>query len=172
MNKGEVTYIESMGTGYLVQNTPDKNEAAKLLAQIMDRIYILRNNLIENKSNYPEFTTYIDRLYNNLRPGYTQVYETEPGSEYTSYSVNKGEELVFCLRSKEDNKLHHINLMMYVALHEISHVACPEIGHTPLFKKIFAFFTNKASDLNLYKIIDYADNPREYCGMILSSSIV
>ena len=174
MNKGEVTYIESYldKTNYLVRNEPDKYEAANLLANIMGRIHELRNHLIENKSNYPEFADYIDRLANNLKPGYTQVYETEPGSEYTSYSVNKGEELVFCLRSKEDNKLHHINLMMYVALHEISHVACPEIGHTPLFKKIFAFFTNKASDLNLYHIVDYADNPREYCGMILSSSIV
>ena len=62
--------------------------------------------------------------------------------------------------------------MMYVALHEISHIACPEIGHTPLFKNIFAFFTNKANDLNLYQIVDYAEQPVEYCGMILSSSIV
>ena len=113
-----------------------------------------------------------ERLKNNLVPGKTQVYETEPGSQYTSYSVNKGEELVFCLRSKEDNSLHDINLMMYVALHEISHIACPEIGHTPLFKKIFAFFTEKANELNLYNIIDYAEEPKEYCGMILSSSIV
>ena len=174
INKSEVTYIESYldKRNYLVRNEKDKYEAANLLASIMGRIHKLRNYLLENKDSYPEFKDYIKRLGDNLRPGHTQVYETEPGSEYTSYSVNKGEELVFCLRSKPDNKLHDINLMMYVALHEISHIACPEIGHTPLFKKIFAFFTNKASDLKMYKIVDYAEEPTEYCGMILSSSIV
>ena len=174
MNKSEVTYIEAYldKTNYLVRNEPDKYEAANLLANIMGRIHQLRGHLIENKASYSEYSDYIDRLANNLKPGHTQVYETEPGSEYTSYSVNKGEELVFCLRSKEDNKLHDINLMMYVALHEISHIACPEIGHTPLFKNIFAFFTNKAHELNLYRIVDYGEQPVEYCGMILSSSIV
>ena len=174
MNKSEVTYIEAYldKTNYLVRNEPDKYEAANLLANIMNRIHKLRGYLIENKNNYPDYLPYIERLSNNLKPGHTQVYETEPGSEYTSYSVNKGEELVFCLRSKEDSKLHDINVMMYVALHEISHIACPEIGHTPLFKNIFAFFTNKANDLNLYQIVDYAEQPVEYCGMILSSSIV
>ena len=174
INKSEVTYIESYldKRNYLVRNEKDKYEAANLLANIMNRIHKLRTYLIENQDNYTNYKSYINRLENNLRPGHTQVYETEPGSEYTSYSVNKGEELVFCLRSKEDNKLHDINLMMYVALHEISHIACPEIGHTPLFKKIFAFFTETAHKLNLYRIIDYAEEPKEYCGMILSSSIV
>ena len=174
MNKSEVTYIESYldKNNYLVRNEPDKYEAANLLANIMGRIHQLRAHLIENNNSYDEFKPYIERLANNLKPGYTQVYETEPGSEYTSYSVNKGEELVFCLRSKENNQLHDINLMMYVALHEISHIACPEIGHTPLFKKIFAFFTEKADQLNLYQIVDYGEQPVEYCGMILSSSIV
>ena len=174
INKSEVTYIESYldKKNYLVRNEKDKYEAANLLANIMNRIHKLRNYLIENIDSYNEFKPYINRLKNNLKPGHTQVYETEPGSEYTSYSVNKGEELVFCLRSKEDNTLHDINLMMYVALHEISHIACPEIGHTPLFKKIFAFFTEKANELKLYDIVDYAEKPEEYCGMILSSSIV
>jgi len=174
LNKSEVIYIESYldKKNYLVRNEKDKYEAANLLSNIMSRIHKLRSHLIKNYNSYNEFKPYIVRLKNNLVPGKTQVYETEPGSQYTSYSVNKGEELVFCLRSKEDNSLHDINLMMYVALHEISHIACPEIGHTPLFKKIFAFFTEKANELNLYNIIDYAEEPKEYCGMILSSSIV
>ena len=54
----------------------------------------------------------------------------------TSKKINKGEEIVFCLRSIPDNKLHNINELMYVAIHEIAHVGCPEIGHTSLFKKI------------------------------------
>jgi hypothetical protein len=61
---------------------------------------------------------------------------------------------------------------MYVALHEMAHIACPEIGHGELFKKIFNFLTLRAIDIGLYTNDDYAQNPVEYCGMVLSSSIV
>ena len=54
--------------------------------------------------------------------------ESTDDSKFTSYSINKGEEIVFCLRCKKTNQLHNINELMYVAIHEISHVACPEIG--------------------------------------------
>ena len=61
---------------------------------------------------------------------------------------------------------------MYVAIHEMAHMACPEIGHGELFKDIFRFLTLEAIDLKLYKKTDYQNNPVEYCGMLLSSSIV
>jgi len=81
--------------------------------------------------------------------------------------------LVFCLRSKNNKmKLHDINLMMYVVLHEISHIACPEYGHTDLFKKIFSFLTNVAINIGIYKRIDFKINPSEYCGLTITNSIV
>jgi hypothetical protein len=61
---------------------------------------------------------------------------------------------------------------MYVAIHEMSHMACPEIGHGELFKKIFNFLTKVGMELNIYYREDFVSNPKEYCGMILSSSIV
>ena len=61
---------------------------------------------------------------------------------------------------------------MYVALHEMAHIACPEIGHGELFKKIFKFLTEIAIELKLYKLDDYENNPVEYCGMMLSSNIM
>ena len=41
-----------------------------------------------------------------------------------------------------------------------------------LFKKIFNFLTLRAIDIGLYANDDYTKNPVEYCGMVLSSSIV
>ena len=61
---------------------------------------------------------------------------------------------------------------MYVTLHEMAHVACPEFGHTPLFKNIFLFFTQVAIDLNLYRKIPFDEDPREYCGLTISDSII
>ena len=99
------------------------------------------------------------------------MYEVDYKSNYTSYSVNKGEELVFCLKSKKkQNKYHNINLLMYVALHELAHVACPELHHTPLFKRIFAFFCKIAIKLKLWIYEDYEKNPKEYCGMNITST--
>jgi predicted metal-dependent hydrolase len=86
--------------------------------------------------------------------------------------VNKGEEIIFCLRSKNNDKLHDLNLLMYVALHEFAHVACPEIGHTPLFKKIFKFFIEVSIILKIYEYTDYSNNIKEYCGIYINESII
>ena len=174
LNSKNVVYIESLNDGkkYMVYNDEKKHDSVELLAELVNRLYKIRNILYERREQYPEFKEYIELLYINLNPKRTQIYENDINSKYTSYSVNKGEEIVFCLRSKKTKQLHTIDMMMYVALHEISHLACPEIGHTPLFKKIFAFIVNKAIELKLYNKIDFESHPEEYCGMQLTSSIV
>ena len=97
------------------------------------------------RDKYPDNQSCIDLLCENLNEERTQIYENSNSSEYTSYSVNKGEEIVFCLKSRKDPyNLHDINLMMYVAIHELAHIGCHEIGHTDLFKKIFAFYLEVA----------------------------
>ena len=115
---------------------------------------------------------YIELLEENFNDQRTKIYENDPSSELTSYSVNKGEELAFCLKSKRTGELHEINLLLYVAIHEMAHMGCPEIGHGELFKKVFRFLTLEAIKLGVYTKDDYSANPVEYCGMILSSSIV
>jgi len=173
-NYGKLSYVESYydGKEYLVQNTSHKQESAILLSQVTERLFYLRNYLIENQQNYPDFTEYILLLENNFTRERTQIYEGDGENNLTSYSVNKGEELVFCLGSKEKNKLHNINLLIYVAIHEMAHMACPEIGHGLLFKKIFRFLTEEAININLYIKEDYGENPVEYCGMKLTSTIL
>ena len=129
-------------------------------------LYKLRETKYKSNKNY------IERLYNRVVEGSCVFSESSPDSNYTSYSVNKGEELVFCLRSKRTKEFHSINLITYVMLHEIAHIACPEYGHTPLFNSIFAFLTREAIKMNLYEKIDFEKNPVEYCGMMVNSSIV
>jgi predicted metal-dependent hydrolase len=174
-NKNEVIYVESHFSGkeYLVQNTENKTTSADLLAKLESNMYKLRNYLVENKNleKYKSNLKYIDLLEKNLNTDRTHIYEGTDEVGYTSYSVNKGEEIVFCLKSKETKEFHDINLILYVAIHEMAHIGCPEVGHTQLFKEIFAFFITEAIELNIYKYENYATNPVEYCGMTLSSSI-
>lgn len=173
-NHNQLVFVENEkeGTRYLVQNDNNKFESSKLLVKLTKRMYKLRNHLVKNIDKYPGYEKYINLLKKGFNNNRTTISESSPYSNLTSYSVNKGEELVFCLKSKETGKLHKINLLMYVAVHEMAHIGCPEIGHGPLFQKVFRFFTEEAIKLKLYSKEEYDSNPVEYCGMILSSSIV
>jgi hypothetical protein len=157
---------------YMVNNDINKEISANLLAELIKNMYILKNHLQKNKTNFPEYSQYIDLLGKNFSEERTTIYENNPESDLTSYSVNKGEEVVFCLKSKKTGEYHNINLLLYVALHEMAHMACPEIGHSELFKKIFKFLTLEAIKIKIYTKVNYNDKPVEYCGMNLSSSIV
>ena len=75
-------------------------------------------------------------------------------------------------RKNNYNQLHDFNLVMYVVLHEISHIANPEYGHGEQFKKIFAFLTTEATKLGLYKKINFDQNAVEYCGLMINESII
>lgn len=172
-NKKNVVLIEGRDNNkYLVYNDIKKNDSALLLSDIVNNMFKLKNYLYQNIDKYPEFKEYIKQLHKNLHKDRSLIYENDPNSKLTSFSVNKGEEIAFCLRSKKTDELHQLNLIMYVALHEMAHIACPEIGHGELFKKIFKFLTEIAIELKLYKLDNYEENPVEYCGMMLSSNIL
>lgn len=157
---------------YMVRDLSDRTTAVIMLSTIKLNILKLTDYLVNNKNDkYKEYKSYIEQL--NDRIYSVSISESRESSSSTSYSVNKGEELVFCLRSKKVwNKFHNFNTIMYVALHEISHIACPEYGHGPLFKKIFGFITQIAIELKIYTLIDFNKLPEEYCGIYITESII
>lgn len=170
----EVKYVKSNidGREYLVRDLEDKQKAANMLARLRTNMMKLLDHLVNNRDKlYKDNAAYINQLAEKLQG--VVINESGEDSMYTSYSVNKGEQIVFCLRSKQNkNKIHDLNLVMYVCLHEMAHVACPEYGHTDLFKKIFAFFTVVAIKLGLYEKINFKEDPTEYCGLTISESII
>ena len=173
IKQNRLTLVEANNNiKYMVYNDSHKKEAANILSELVIRMYKLKNHLATTKESHPEYKQYINLLIENFSEDKTSIYENAPDSDLTSYSVNKGEELAFCLKSKKSGQFHKINLLMYVAIHEMAHIACPEVGHGELFKKIFKFLTLEAINLGIYTKDDYSTSPVEYCGMILSSTIV
>jgi predicted metal-dependent hydrolase len=171
--KANSIYVNSKnGLKFLVYKDEFINEKSILLGDIVNNMLILKQHLVTNKKDFPEYIEYIELLDKNFTEKRTNIYETEPGSNLTSYSVNKGEELSVCLKSKTDNKLHDINLLMYVVIHEMAHMGCPEIGHGDLFKKVFKFFAEESVKIGIYKYVNYNKYPVEYCGMNLQSTIL
>lgn len=161
------------GNNYYVRNDNNKDHALKILYEIRQNIKKLINFIEENSENDKEYYIYKDNI-NSIKNkiDYVIIKETPSNSSYTSYSVNKGEELYLCIRSKKTNKIHDINDLLYVAIHEIAHIGCPEIGHTELFFKINLYLLKKAVEFNLYKYDNYNNKPREYCGINLNNTLL
>jgi len=155
----------SNGTEYLVRNLPDKNEAANKLGSISDSLKNLVNNLNENDDKKGE---YIKQLKESFNPEY--ITENIPGSVYVAYSVNKGEELSLCIREKDTEKFIDDNTIIFVAIHELSHIMTPETGHTPLFWDNMKYLLEQASSQGIYMPVDYSQSPVEYCGMDINST--
>ena len=162
------------GNIIMVRERFDKYESATLLDKLISNMYKLREILINNKDKdiYNNNIDYINLLEKNFNKRRTKIYENDLNSNHTSYSVNKGEEFVFCLRCKITKKLHNINLLTYVAVHGMAHAGCPEIGHTTLFNKIFKFYLQVAVNNNIYVYQNYSISPINYCGLNLHTNIL
>jgi len=65
-----------------------------------------------------------------------------------SYTINK-QNVYLCLKDK-DGKYYDKNMLVYVALHEVAHAKCDEIGHTMTFHKIFQELLKKATEKGVY----------------------
>tara|TARA_B100000902_G_C26955861_1_gene738113 strand:+ start:90 stop:614 length:525 start_codon:yes stop_codon:yes gene_type:complete len=155
----------SNGIEYLVRNLPDKIEAANKLGSISDSLKNLVNGLNENDDSKGE---YIKQLKESFNPEY--ITENIPGSIYVAYSVNKGEELSLCIRDKDTEEFIDDNTIIFVAIHELSHIMTPETGHTPLFWDNMKFLLEQASSQGIYMHVDYSQSPVEYCGMDINST--
>jgi len=165
----EVTYVKSSldGEMYLVRRLPDKEKAADILAKLAADMEKLIKHLV---AKYPDNKD-VKRLYGNFNKRH--ISEGSPESNYTSYSVDKGKRLVFCIRQKNSsNTFVEYNTLLYVCIHELAHCALTDIGHTPNFWETFRFLLKEAVDIGLYKKIDYAQNPAEFCGIKITSSVI
>jgi hypothetical protein len=121
------------------------------------------------KTNDPEDDR-VKRLIKNFNS--SKIVEILPTSEYTAYSENKGRKIAFCLNKKKEDNNHLIDehTLMFVATHELSHIATKSIGHKDEFWNNFKRLLKEAIEANLYTKENYSQNPREYCGIKVSDS--
>ena len=154
------------GNKYCVRDRSKLELAANRLATINNKM----NDLVAHVGKKYSDQENVNRLVNGYNP--KKIYETLPTSEYTAYSENKGEKLAFCLDTEKDSKgrLIDINTLMYVALHELSHVATKSIGHTTEFWDNFKFLISEAKAIGVYNPVDYKKEPARYCGMNITDN--
>ena len=112
----------------------------------------------------------VQRLVKGYNP--KKIMETLPTSEYTAYSENKGEKIAFCLNEKKTGESNLIDehTLMFVAIHELSHVMTKSIGHKSEFWENFKFLLQNAKEAGIHDPKDYKKNPKEYCSMKINDS--
>lgn len=153
------------GNKYCVRERSQINAASDLLAQTTVNMKSLVKHLSEK---YPEKEN-VKQLVSNFNP--KKIVETLPTSEYTAYSENKGEKIAFCLNKKKNGKnLIDQNTLMFVAIHELGHLASKSIGHNDEFWKNFKFLLIESEKIGIYVPEDYKNNNKLYCGMEISDN--
>ena len=150
--------------GYSVRDLPDKDETVSKFNLLNSKIKSLINKLREK---YPD-NERVKLLKNRYNPSI--LSELPGGSNNTSYSVNKGERLVVCLRNKTNNEFIDNNTVYFVILHELAHIMTTSIGHKTDFWENFRFLLKNAIEFNLYKYQDFKTNPQPYCGIKITDT--
>jgi hypothetical protein len=117
---------------------------------------------------YPEDES-VKRLIKGFDP--TKLSETLPTSELTAYNENKGEKLAFCLNTtKTEDDIVDINLLTFVAFHELAHIMNEGQGHKTVYWEHFKFILENAKEANIHEPQDYKKKPEMYCGMKISDN--
>ena len=155
------------GRSYRVQDLPDKQDAANRLSQV--RIGL---DKILHEYRQPEYFHDEPTQLLVQRLKIDHLMENDITSQYTSYSENKGERIVLCLRDKtaEPYPLIDINTIMFVTLHEMAHLMTVSSGHTQEFWTNFRRLLQDAMKAGVYTQVNYSRTPVEYCGMMITDS--
>lgn len=172
MNAGPGNLVRVMssldGREYMVQNLPDMNVAADRLAEIRADCHKI---LHEYKQIEYAQDDACKRLVNRFNEN--NMMENSVDSQYTSYSENKGEKIVLCLRDKHDPPEYPLidkNTVMFVVLHEMAHLMTASTGHTQEFWSNFRRLLQDAMKLGVYDHVNYSRTPVEYCGMMITDT--
>lgn len=95
---------------------------------MLHRLRYVSNDLLDNtKTKFSGFLTPL-----NFKD-YRKIINIQEG--YSSFTENKNK-IVICMRDANGN-LYSFNSLLYVLLHEISHVINDELHHTSKFQMIF-----------------------------------
>jgi len=170
-NRGPKNLVEVRsrldGNLYNVQNLPDKQEAAEKMAEIRGNLDKLINHYKEDPASIgdPRIKTMVERFHPE------NMFENDLDDNSTSYSENKGEKIVVCIRDKRPGyPLVDTNTIMFVILHEMAHLMTTTVGHTPEFWANFRILLHDGSKIGIYTPENYSHTPKIYCGMTITDT--
>ena len=140
------------------------DEAVEILAKLHDNM----NNFITDLQKKIPSDERVVRLVKGFRRA---EIEEAPNDDGSSYTINKGDLVALCLRHKtNDHPFHDNNTLLFVIIHEMSHIASVSEGHNSEFITNFKWLLKEAKALGYYDPIDYRTSPITYCGVKVTNN--
>ena len=168
-NRNHIYVKADDGKDYRVQITKDSKESANLLADAINKVKTLLEHLRKSESQDIRTKTLISR-FNPENITENDPHEMKTG--VTSYTVNKGEKIVVCLRQKNNNFVE-INTLMYVIIHELAHICdLTSEQHDEKFWNNFEWLLEHSVNIGIYNYIDYSKDEEPYCCMNITSNVL
>ena len=145
-------------------------------------IHLKLKTIVDSLRNNSEYSHIISvrNLINNWDKGIT-IKEIGIMENDAAYVLNK-KKMSFCLRKNSyEGELESVNLLTYVAIHELAHIMSVDIGHSDEFKVNFRFLLNYAKGITylnpittqiepVYLEID--DTQDQFCGVKISKNSI
>lgn len=151
---------------YYVLDQKNSKDASKLLHSVVEDATKLVKHLQYNYPNNEGVQLLVKRFNPNT------ISEGNPHHKDFTYTENKGEKMVICLRN-QNMSFHDKNLIMFPLIHELSHLCDPNYdnSHGKTFRGCFKFFLDEAQKIGIINKPDYDVNPKPYCGMVIKSVV-
>jgi hypothetical protein len=148
------------GKTYRVIQSGNYRAAADMLATLENKA---RAFIDAASIAYPE-----DTNIKRIKKYWTGTITEIPQSETIAYAIEK-KELYMCIRDAT-NKVQHIDDLLFVLLHELSHIMNPSYGHDDAFWRQFKRTLEIANKLGYLPYKDYDNYSVEVCGKQISSN--
>ena len=139
-----------------------KNLALLILLALFSAIAIYT---LSPRAYYSEKNPILDEIrerFRMIKPEYAKIPLRTGKSSYTDYKTL----ITLCLINPKTQKYYNINVIMYVALHELAHVITKDKegdDHGPIYKKNFAELLDIAKEKGVYDA--RVTIPETYCGI-------
>lgn len=146
----------------------DAKTAAMKMQEINDRVRKLIDYMRKKYATNTKLLRGLDNINNRFSS--SRFYENSPYNitNTTAYTDNK-DTLYVCLRNK-DGIIYDMSTLMFVTLHEITHMMIDSWGHGDEFWPTFKFLLLNARDAGVYDPIDYSKYNINYCGLVLTNN--
>ena len=150
--------------------------SSNILGEINNRIIKLIEHLEKTYDTNSKNYHFIKNLKQNYN--YKILSEGALDSKFTTYTIDKNN-MHICLRTRDQSqKIYNIDILMYVILHELAHLCNydvynnPIYGHGSEFRHKFKFLLLESVKIGIYNYENYSKNPKEYCGIVINTSIL
>lgn len=100
------------------------------------------------QQNYGRSADMINRLKRDLLLIYPNIHSLKINSGRENFTKNKKE--IYLSLTDVNGRFYNYNSLIYIAIHELAHIICPEYGHTYSFYQIHKGLLEDAIKKGIY----------------------